>query len=782
MQGLSLYIKNLSWVFAEKVVRIVSSFITNILIINYIGAEILGKISFAQAIVAFFMGIAFLGLKDLITSKLIQEKEDSSLIISTAFFLRLLSGFICSLILIIIALIFFSDDEFIFYSVVILSVALVFQSFSVVEAYFQANKLQKLAATALFIQNFFVSLIKILFIYLTINVQYVLLIYFTESILIAFIYFYFSKKLHLGLSPKNFSIKLAQNLIKLGIPLILSSITVSIYMNIDMVMLTSILGPSSTGIYAAATTITGLFYFIPSILIATAFPAISAYNNQSKIQNERMSVLLRVSILFGFTFSIFVYLFSVPIISFLYDSEFAKSSEILQIHIFCFPFVFMNMLTSMYLISHNLTNEVFKRSFIGMILNVVLNFIFIQAYNAWGAAFASLITHIIISLFFDLFHKKTKKLFFTKISFLNPKNIKKDISYIFNNLGINIRALNFYKAYSFTKKYKTLPSLIKFNKFFHQLPQTKFISSKWFLNITDHKDKYQSSSSSSINLNIHKLKRHQKIYVCTDALENFALNYLEKIDTPFMLLSGDSDLSLRPDSFNQNIIKMIVDNPNLSIWYAQNLEYSHPKLKYLPIGMDYHTAYENPKFFGSKKMLPLEQEKEILEISNNADFISNKELKIYSNWHFFMDRGDRRECFESIDKQICFYEPKRVKRSTSYINQSNYAFVSSPAGEGFDCHRTFEAILLGSIPIVKSNPISHMFKDLPVCIVDEWSDVSKEFLSETLDVYLRKKFDYKLIFNDYWKNILAFEKDAKESKHIFTMRQFRDFINENIKR
>ena len=118
MQGLSLYIKNLSWVFAEKVVRIVSSFITNILIINYIGAEILGKISFAQAIVAFFMGIAFLGLKDLITSKLIQEKEDSSLIISTAFFLRLLSGFICSLILIIIALIFFSDDEFIFYSVV----------------------------------------------------------------------------------------------------------------------------------------------------------------------------------------------------------------------------------------------------------------------------------------------------------------------------------------------------------------------------------------------------------------------------------------------------------------------------------------------------------------------------------------------------------------------------------------------------------------------------------------------------------------------------------------
>jgi hypothetical protein len=55
----------------------------------------------------------------------------------------------------------------------------------------------------------------------------------------------------------------------------------------------------------------------------------------------------------------------------------------------------------------------------------------------------------------------------------------------------------------------------------------------------------------------------------------------------------------------------------------------------------------------------------------------------------------------------------------------NSRFVLSPPGNGFDCHRTWEAIYLGAIPIVKKKywPFSHL--DLPVVVVEEWSELSQ---------------------------------------------------------
>jgi hypothetical protein len=52
-------------------------------------------------------------------------------------------------------------------------------------------------------------------------------------------------------------------------------------------------------------------------------------------------------------------------------------------------------------------------------------------------------------------------------------------------------------------------------------------------------------------------------------------------------------------------------------------------------------------------------------------------------------------------------------------------FVLSPPGNGIDCHRTWEALYLGAIPIVKRKfwPFAHL--DLPVVILDDWDDISE---------------------------------------------------------
>lgn len=72
-------------------------------------------------------------------------------------------------------------------------------------------------------------------------------------------------------------------------------------------------------------------------------------------------------------------------------------------------------------------------------------------------------------------------------------------------------------------------------------------------------------------------------------------------------------------------------------------------------------------------------------------------------------------------------------------------FVISPPGNGPDCHRTWEAMYLGAVPIVlrKSWPFSHL--ELPVLIVDRWEqipEVTEGYVhkGEVTVEYLRKLF------------------------------------------
>jgi hypothetical protein len=76
--------------------------------------------------------------------------------------------------------------------------------------------------------------------------------------------------------------------------------------------------------------------------------------------------------------------------------------------------------------------------------------------------------------------------------------------------------------------------------------------------------------------------------------------------------------------------------------------------------------------------------------------------------------------------------------------------VVSPPGEGLDCHRTWEALCLGCIPILISTPLDDMFEGLPVLIVKSWSDVTRELLDRTVSEYSKKEWCLDKLYLNYW--------------------------------
>ena len=85
---------------------------------------------------------------------------------------------------------------------------------------------------------------------------------------------------------------------------------------------------------------------------------------------------------------------------------------------------------------------------------------------------------------------------------------------------------------------------------------------------------------------------------------------------------------------------------------------------------------------------------------------------------------------------------------------SEFAFVVSPFGHGFDCIRTFEALCLGCIVIMKRSFLDVIYEGLPVLLVDEWSDVTETLLNDTLILYSNKQFNYDKLKMDYWVKLV----------------------------
>ena len=77
-------------------------------------------------------------------------------------------------------------------------------------------------------------------------------------------------------------------------------------------------------------------------------------------------------------------------------------------------------------------------------------------------------------------------------------------------------------------------------------------------------------------------------------------------------------------------------------------------------------------------------------------------------------------------------------------------FVLSPAGNAWDCYRTYEAIHMGAIPIVKRcRPISDVCEDLPVLMVDDWNEISPERLEREWET--RQPKDTRTLTLGYWR-------------------------------
>lgn len=409
--------------FGEQVLRILAGLFVGIYVARYLGPEQFGVYSFAAAFVALFGAIAKLGLDGIVVRDLVNHPDKRDIYLGTAFWLKLI-GALLTLVALAIAVQFTSNDATTNLYIFIIASGLIFQSFEVVDSYFQSKVLSKYVSIAKLIQLALSSVLKLYFIFIQADLFWFVLVSLIDQISLAFSLAFAYWRQKIGSFLGRFSVGTAKAMLRNSWPLILSGITVMLYMRIDQIMIKEMLGEREVGLYSAAVRLSEAWYFVPAIITTSLFPAIvSAKKTSEKLYHARLQRLYTTLIWTAIAVAVPMTFLSDWLITLLYGEAYKGAGQVLMIHIWAGVFVSIGVASGSWFISENLQRHAFYRTSLGAIINVILNLILIPIFGLIGAAIATVIAQSMAALFFDVFTKKTRIVFYMKLKTLYFANL-----------------------------------------------------------------------------------------------------------------------------------------------------------------------------------------------------------------------------------------------------------------------------------------------------------------------------------------------------------------------
>lgn len=245
------------------------------------------------------------------------------------------------------------------------------------------------------------------------------------------------------------------------------------------------------------------------------------------------------------------------------------------------------------------------------------------------------------------------------------------------------------------------------------------------------------------------IKKGDIVWVKCRFIPDFCNKILPSLDQPIVLLIADGDESFPSECGDPECINQLIDNPFIAHIFAQNNDYTGPskKISSIPIGIDLHTvAYKSIHGGWGQIGSPTAQEQELNTLLSGLKPTHKRKKKafvdfqlsdtMHGDMHRYQKCGeDRTSIFRRLQLTGVIEWGSWMPRRTLWETKGQYAFSVSPHGNGLDCHRTWEDLLLGCIVILKTSVLDVLYEGLPVVIINDWSEITEENMALWLSRY-----------------------------------------------
>lgn len=396
--NLQAILANSGWLIFDKTIRIFLGLFIGAWLARYLGPAQYGELAYALAYIAIFQAITTLGMDGIIVRDISQNKQCGPQILGTCFLLRLTVGIICWLIAIASMGYINGWSDRSVWIIALAGGSLVFQAADTIDLWFQSQSRSRYTVSAKISAHLIASGLKIILI-----VNEAPLITFAaaitlEALLVSLGLFFVYRK-----HPVNDNWKLvwsqAKSLVKESWPLMLSGLSVMIYMRIDQIIIKEILDLTALGMYAAILPIALATNFIPILINTSILPSLSRIaGNIDKTQYYKILVyIFRLYFFTALLLATLIYLFAKEIVFLLYGNQFNGAENILKIYAFASCFTWLGVAHSLWIINERKSSVRLYGTLSSALICISANYFYIEKYGVVFAAYTAIATQFIAS-------------------------------------------------------------------------------------------------------------------------------------------------------------------------------------------------------------------------------------------------------------------------------------------------------------------------------------------------------------------------------------------------
>lgn len=262
------------------------------------------------------------------------------------------------------------------------------------------------------------------------------------------------------------------------------------------------------------------------------------------------------------------------------------------------------------------------------------------------------------------------------------------------------------------------------------------------------------------------------------AIKYFAGVILPQIESEFVLITASEDITIpnqldnrrrRFSKFERACIDLILNHSKLAHWHSENLDDdSHPKMSPIPLG-----------FVSREPLGPVEIPDSPPLADRPMRILCAHRVREGKQWEL---RGHVARLAGSAWSEWCTFVDGEISEIAYMELLREHRFVLCVEGGGIDpSPKAWQALLHGTIPIIRSNSLRQAYQQLPVAFVGDWDaneitgEIMRKWYDDLAPRFEDKSADGELMTRlgmDYWWDQLVSHlpvSDLHESHHDFRL-------------
>lgn len=416
-------LSNTSWIMFGQIIQMVISFFVGILSTRYLGPSNYGVITYVASYVAFFSSIGLMGMDTVIVSRLVKDPDHDGEEVASAVALRTFVSLLCMAAMILVVAVVEHGDRMYVMVALLSGFELVFKAFGTIGFWYQYKLMSRRTAIADTIAFLIASAYRIYLLATHASLYgfafYTSLIYLLEGL---FYWILFHKDCTHPIRPDR---TLCRELLHACIPYLVSGVMISLYTQVDRLMIKWITGSAEeVGYYSCAYVVSNLIAFIPNSLALSARPVLLDLKSRQAPEYEtRVTQVMAAMIWFSMFYSVFITIFAGPVVNLLYGTAYLEAVAPLRILVWVSLVENLTRIRDLWLIGAEQSRFVTWFSVSGTVGNIILNAILIPVHGISGAAAATVITQFAVIMILPACFEETRQFAIDAVHALTLHNV-----------------------------------------------------------------------------------------------------------------------------------------------------------------------------------------------------------------------------------------------------------------------------------------------------------------------------------------------------------------------